>query len=337
MDPQILVTLGPRSINQNMISKMDEESVYLFRINMSHTPINKLEDIIKNIRKYTDTDICIDSEGAQIRNQTMANGEVYFKKGDVVKIHYTEVIGDLNNISFTPHYVSPLLMVGDILRIDFNSVKFKVFEKNKTYCLATVESGGKVGSNKATNLNREITLDGITPKDKKAIEIGRQMGINYFALSFANHPSDVQMMREYVGKSRTIISKIESRSGLLHLEGIINESDAVLIDRGDLSREICIEKIPFLQRRIISFARSKKTPVYVATNLLESMITTGFPTRAEVNDVVSTLLMGANGLVLAAETAIGEFPVESVIMIRKLIGQFHMWTPNTSVEELLLN
>ena len=111
--------------------------------------------------------------------------------------------------------------------------------------------------------------------------------------------------------------------------------DEILIDRGDLSRRVPIEKVPFLQRRIISFARSRKTPVFVATNLLESMVTRKSPTRAEVNDVVSTLLMGADGLVLAAETAIGGFPVEAVAMIRKLIDESGRWTPDTSLTEIL--
>jgi len=115
----------------------------------------------------------------------------------------------------------------------------------------------------------------------------------------------------------------------------LDETDEILIDRGDLSRQVDLVKIPFFQRRIISTARSKKKPVFVATNLLESMISNRMPTRAEINDVVSTLLMGANGLVLAAETAIGKYPVESVKNIRKLIEQFKTWTPNTSIEELL--
>jgi len=142
-------------------------------------------------------------------------------------------------------------------------------------------------------------------------------------------------MRRIVGDKASIISKIESRNGLINLASILDETDEILIDRGDLSRQVDLVKIPFFQRRIISTARSKKKPVFVATNLLESMISNRMPTRAEINDVVSTLLMGANGLVLAAETAIGKYPVESVKNIRKLIEQFKTWTPNTSIEELL--
>jgi pyruvate kinase len=154
-------------------------------------------------------------------------------------------------------------------------------------------------------------------------------------MSFANLPKDVDLMRSLCGSDANIICKIESPSGVNNLEGIIKRTDAILIDRGDLSRRIPIERIPFLQRRIISISRQMNTPVFVATNLLESMVKTKSPTRAEVNDVVSTLEMGGNGLVLAAETAIGKYPIESVQMIRKLINEFEKWTPNTSISDLI--
>ena len=131
------------------------------------------------------------------------------------------------------------------------------------------------------------------------------------------------------------VSKIESIKGVLNLKDILPLVNQILIDRGDLSREISIEKIPFIQRSIIAYARMYETPVYVATNLLESMINHGSPTRAEANDVASTLLMGANGLVLAAETAIGRYPVESVEMVNAIIKQFEQWSPDASFQDMV--
>ena len=142
-------------------------------------------------------------------------------------------------------------------------------------------------------------------------------------------------MRNLIGEKSNLISKIESVKGVLNLDGILNAADQILIDRGDLSREVPIEKIPFLQRRIIARAKSKSIPVFVATNLLESMIDTKNPTRAEVNDVVSTLLMGADGLVLAAETAIGQYPLGVIKMVNALVRQYNRWTPNSSFEDIL--
>ena len=335
MNHKILVTLGPSSMQQDIISQMEKENIHLFRINLSHTPAELLEDVISEAKSYTKVPICIDSEGAQIRNNSVVNGGVLLKKADVVKIHVDEVLGDSNNISFSPNYVAKQLRIDDELRIDFSSACIKVFERNKDHCLARVIVEGKVGSNKATDLNRELEMEAITPKDRKAIAIGKKMGIKKYALSFAGSKEDIKLLRELGGTDINVISKIESKKGLYNLNDILDASDEILIDRGDLSRQVDLTKIPFFQKRIISMARSKRVPVNVATNLLESMITFHAPTRAEVNDIVSTLLDGANGLVLAAETAIGRYPVDAVRIVRQLISHVERWTPNTSIRELL--
>ena len=210
-----------------------------------------------------------------------------------------------------------------------------VTEIYASHCKAEVINEGKIGNNKAADVNRDVSLKPITPKDEQAIKIGKRMGIHHYALSFASSKNDIEIMREKIGDDSYLISKVESMTALNNLKDIIQLSDVILIDRGDLSRQLPIEKIPFLQRRIISSAHARNTEVFVATNLLESMVTTMTPTRAEVNDVVSTLLMGASGLVLAAETAIGQYPVECVEMIHKLIEQYNRWTPDNNLEDIL--
>jgi pyruvate kinase len=231
--------------------------------------------------------------------------------------------------------VARRLVVGDRIRIDFHAVCIRVIETHPTHCLAVVEAGGHVGSNKAADVDREIPLAPLTPKDEHCIALGRRLGIRDYALSFAQSQRTVRHIRELAGTDARIIAKIESRRGLRNLVPILEEADEILIDRGDLSREVAIEKVPLLQRRIIAVARSKGRPVHVATNLLESMVLTSSATRAEVNDVISTLEMGASGLVLAAETAIGRYPCEAVAMIRRLITQFERWTPHTTIADLL--
>lgn len=334
MEKRMLVTLGPTSMSEMVVRRMTEVGVSLFRVNLSHTPLANVESTIRKIQQWTDRPICLDSEGAQVRNQRMVDDSVVLVEGKYIKIHFTEVLGDSVNISFSPSFVAQELVVGDVITVDFNAACLRVIEIKRDCLVAVVEHGGGVGSNKAVDVDRRIELDPITKKDMEAFKIGKRMGINNFALSFANRRDDVEKMRNLVGDA-CIISKIESRAGVRNLKGILEATDQILIDRGDLSRQIPIEKIPFLQRRIISFARSRSVPVFVATNLLESMILTSSPTRAEVNDVVSTLLMGADGLVLAAETAIGKFPLDSVVMVRKLIDQTRKWTPNTSIEEIV--
>ena len=335
MSTNILVTLGPSSLNIRTVKELTKKGVDLFRINLSHTKLDDVRDIIENIQSWTDVPVCLDSEGAQIRNQDMVSEFVNFKKDDIVKIHHDSVVGDSNNISFTPDNVSQQLNVGDEIRVDFNSVCFCITEIHDNFVLATVKRGGTVGSNKAADSNADIKLSAVTPKDEKAFEIGLSLGVENFSLSFTNSAEDVSQVREIIGNNSNLISKIESIKGVLNLGEILPVVDQILIDRGDLSREVSIEKIPFIQRRIISYARSKDTPVYVATNLLESMIKSASPTRAEANDVASTLLMGASGLVLAAETAIGDYPVEAVEMVNLIIKQYNRWTTESSFNEII--
>jgi pyruvate kinase len=337
MNTKVLVTLGPASLNKKIVKKLADRGVDLFRINLSHTKLNDLGDILKKLKSWTEVPICLDSEGAQIRNQDMATEFVHFKTGDTVKIHHQQVIGDNKNISFAPQSVSREFNVGDTIKVDFNAVSLKVIENAKDFLLATVVNDGVVGSNKAADLDRDIHLEALTPKDKLAFLAGLENGVKNFSLSFTNTAEDVKEIREIIGYNTNLISKIESIKGVINLGEILPVVDQILIDRGDLSRQISIEKIPFIQRRIISYAKSKDVPVYVATNLLESMIIARSPTRAEVNDVASTLLMGAQGLVLAAETAIGAHPVETVDMVYSLIKQYNRWTPESSLSDIIKN
>jgi len=322
-------------MSRETVAQCEKQNVYVFRINLSHTPIEAVGPTIDKIKGWTGVPICLDSEGAQLRNHKMAGDGVKFFKGDEVKIHFKPVIGDRHNISFTPINIAPQLVVGDSITVDFNHACLKVVEKHSTFVTSIVESGGIVGSNKASDVNRELDFLTVSPKDEEAIKISLDKGIKHFALSFANRRSDVELMRELCGPDSIIISKIESPSGVLNLEDILEVTDEILIDRGDLSRKIPLKKIPFLQRKIISIARAREIPVYVATNLLESMVTQLSPTRAELNDVVSTLLMGASGLVLAAETAIGDHPVGAVEMIRRLIQESETWTTETALSEMI--
>ena len=336
MNIRVLVTLGPSSLDMKTVKKLTNKGVNLFRINLSHTKLNDVENIIKKIQSWTNVPVCLDSEGAQIRNQDMVKEHVKYKLGNTVKIHHRPVIGDNENISLAPQSVSRKLRVGDIIRVDFNAISLKIVEEANDYLLATVEADGIVGSNKAADLlNREIQLDALTDKDKHAFELGLKMGVRDFSLSFTNTVEDIRKTREIIGDNSNLISKIESVKGVINIKEILPEANQILIDRGDLSRQISIEKIPFIQRKIISHAKSKDVPVFVATNLLESMVKARSPTRAEVNDVASTLLMGAQGLVLAAETAIGAYPVETVEMVYSLIRQYNRWTPESSLSDII--
>ena len=324
MKKQILCTLGPSSMDEQTIKRLGSIGVNMFRINLSHTPKKDITKILTYVKNITHIPICIDTEGAQIRNGTIKNKSVIIHEHTIVKIHGKAIIGDETQFNLYPEYVIKELIIGDIISIDFDLVLLQVTEICNDTVLLRVLNGGEMGQCKAVTVHRSIDLPPLTKKDKYGIKIAYKMGINHFALSFANHPNDVDLIRSISGEGAFIISKIESRNGYNNLNKIVEKSDAILIDRGDLSREYPIERIPSLQNRIIDKCNKSDTPVYVATNLLETMITENSPTRAEVNDVYTTLERGADGLVLAAETAVGKNPIRCVRMINKIIHSFEI-------------
>lgn len=331
---KILCTIGPSSLNKKTIHRMDDLGVDIFRINLSHTDIRDVRKVILKMRSYTDKPICLDTEGAQIRTCDMLNGRVCLQEGNIIELRKKTGRGDSRWISLNPGFVIDKLAPGDIVSVDFNSVLLQVIRSGKNTVSARVLSGGYVGSNKAITIDRHIRLPVASKKDKAAVRIGLKLGISHYALSFANGKEAVEEFRRLVGPGATIISKIESREGVCNLDGILQVSDAILIDRGDLSREEPIEKIPFIQKLIIKKANSANVPVYVATNLLESMVKDKKPTRAEANDVVNTLMDGADGLVLAAETAIGAYPINCTVMISKIIRQYSEFSLRASITDL---
>ena len=321
MAKEILCTLGPASMNENIISRLEELGITLFRINLSHTPLDKVASSIKFVTSCTKVPFCLDSEGAQIRTGSFAFGEVQFQENSVVRAHLRHVPGDVKDFNFYPLDIISKFRVGDFISIDFNAVLVQVIQQTREFIVMRVINGGTVGSNKAVTVDRDIDLPPFTPKDQAAFRIGVEMGIKHFALSFANEGADVDATRSIVGNDAFVISKIECRNGLINLADIATKSDAILIDRGDLSRQIAIEQIPGYQKKIIREGKKYGCRVYVATNLLESMVTSPIPTRAEANDVYNTILDGADGLVLAAETAIGKYPVRCASMVVRIMNE----------------
>jgi len=320
--PEILCTLGPASLDRRTIQRLEQSGATLFRINLSHTKLADLPRIIETIRSVTHIPICLDSEGAQIRTGEFIDGSINLRDNTVVRVHYRRVPADDKNFNLYPVDIARQLQPGDFVSIDFNSALVQVIAQENDCVLMRVLQGGLVGQNKAVTVERDIPMPPLTEKDVAALTLGREMGLSHFALSFASRGEDVQYLRSMVGENAFIISKIESRSGLKNLEKIAANSDALLIDRGDLSRQVPIELLPQTQKSIIQRARAVACRVYVATNLLESMVSTPTPTRAEVNDIYNTLTDGADGLVLAAETAIGKYPIQCASMVSKIIHGF---------------
>lgn len=313
-----------------IVQEMDSSGVDIFRINLSHTKFEDFPSIIKDIQNWTQKSICIDTEGAQIRTGKVKEGQTILKSNSVIALTGAETLGNELSIPLYPIHPFKDLQLGDVLSLDFHSAVVQVIQIEKDKVSARVLFGGEVGSNKGVALDRQVWLPAFTEKDLKILDLSKKMGLKYFALSFAARKEDVEKLRQFFPYLIFLMSKIESKSGLANLEDICQASDAIIIDRGDLTRDVPIQKIGLAQRHILDVAKKTETPVYVATNLLESMLNNLQPTRAEINDITSTLLSGAEGLVLAAETTIGRYPVESVRMISQVSKEIQDYAKSKS-------
>ena len=317
----VICTLGPASRDPDVITNLDARGVDLFRINLSHTALEAVETTIDFIRRYSSVPICLDTEGAQVRCGPVVP-DLVLGDGTEIELVTEPVLGSADRLTLTPHHAFAALRPGSALSVDFHGAVLRVVEVHSGFVRAVVERGGRIGSNKAVTVDPPPDLPPLTEKDVAAIAIGCRKGINDYALSFAASAEGVRQIRELIPPTAHLISKIESRAGVRNMDEIIEASDAVLIDRGDLSREVPLEEVPYYQKAIVRRANRWHKPLYVATNLLESMVLYNRPTIAEVNDIANTLLDGAHGLVLAAETAIGLDPVAAVDMVRRAIATF---------------
>jgi len=320
---KIICTLGPSSYNSSVLKKLQNLKVNIFRINLSHTSKNDIYNKIIYLKKNKIKNICIDTEGAQVRTTKVKN-KILFKKNKKVIISISAKLSSKKKINLYPNFDLLKCNIGTKINIGFNNLALIVKKKNyKSKILtAKVIDEGYLESNKAVHINQNINLPALTAKDLFAIDLAIKNGIKFFAMSFVNKENDIKQIRKLIKNNTFLISKIETRSALQNLEKISKKSDALLIDRGDLSRYVPIEEIPTAQEKIINHGKEKNVPIYVATNLLETMIKEHQPTRAESHDIYSTLKQGASGLVLAAETAIGRNPIDCVKFLKKSISVF---------------
>lgn len=311
---EIFCTLGPSSLNKKFLN-FSNKNISLLRLNLSHIESHKLANTIKFVRKYSKVPICIDTEGSQIRSKVKATK--FLKANSMIKIYKAN-----GKFNLYPSYVFEKLKAGDLLNIGFRDLLIKIKKIEKKIIKAKVIRSGYLENNKGIHLeNRKIKLNFLTEKDFRSIKIAKKMKIKYFALSFTNSHEDVIKFNKLL-KNEIKIFKLESSSAIKNLDKILKVGKKFLIDRGDLSKEISTEMIPIAQRKINLLGKRKKKDIYVATNFLESMLKNNYPTRGEVNDIYNTLELGSKGVVLAAETAIGKFPINSVKFLKKIIKIF---------------
>ena len=318
---KIICTIGPSSNKPEILEKLKDRGATFFRINLSHTEEKDIEDRIKDLLGYN-VPLILDTEGSQIR--TGNTSEIEFPEGQIVKIHAKEGICDSSNLFFKPLEIVPKLNEGDLISLEFSSVLLKVTEnynqyKSEVVCKTLI--GGTVGGQKAVQIESPtFNLPPFSKKDYLAIVLAKKYGIKHFTLSFMESPDSVIEFRRLYPES-IIYSKIESKKGLDHFMEIAKVSEGILLDRGDLGSQVPLEKIPFIQKLIFKKVSELGKEAFVATNTLEQMAFTLKPNKAEVNDIINTILDGATGIALTKETAIGKYPVETLNMALNLISQ----------------
>jgi pyruvate kinase len=323
---KIIVTLGPATSTEADLRKIKDKGVDFVRINMSHSTLDDLHKFIAMAR-IVDIPFMIDTEGSQVRSGDLYQNSINIEENQEIKLTSSPIVGNEKEIHIKPSVVIPQLEPGDLINIDFDTLTLRVTDTttaSQGFVTAKAITSGAMGKNKAVVIDsasgKKIILPALSEKDYQAINIGLDEGIGHIAFSFARSGAAVDEVRRASQNTMKIISKIECVDALKNLNEIIEKSDSILIDRGDLSKEIPLEKIPFTQKIILNRAKKLNTEVFVATNLLETMSEKKKPTRAEVHDIINTLMDGASGLVLAGETAVGNYPMECISMLNKLIN-----------------
>jgi pyruvate kinase len=318
---KIICTIGPASNKPEILEKLKDRGADFFRINLSHTEENEIEDRIKDLLGY-EVPIILDTEGMQVRSGNTT--ELVLKEGQELKLHNSKINCDQGNIFLNPVGVIPLLKEGDLISIDSNSVLLKVYNQKNLkdgYLECKVLMGGTIGGKKAVQIDSPtFQLSLFSRKDHIAFDLAKKHKIRNFTLSFMDSPKTVLRFKQNYPNT-VVYSKIESRKGLDNFIEIAKVSDGILIDRGDLSSEVPLERIPLIQKYVIKKVRDLGKEVFVATNTLEQMSLLHKPSRSEVNDIINTLLDGSTGIALTKETAVGKYPVETVNMLVNLIKQ----------------
>jgi len=327
---KIIVTLGPSTRTEEDLRKIKESGVDFVRINMSHSSAEDLRYYIK-LSKKVGIPFIIDTEGSQVRTGELKEARIYFEEGTRVMLTNKKIVGDKTKISIRPAEILSQLDVGDVIYCDLGSLILRVHDVQNAssgHISAQVITSGFLGNNKGAMVhsmipNKGYDLPVLTQKDYKSIKLGLSEGVGFIAASFMRSGKSVDEVRRATKGKMKIISKIECIDALENLSEIIKKSDYLFIDRGDLSKEIAIERIPFTQKIIIGEAHREGKGVFVATNLLETMIENPKPTRAEIHDIEQTILDGAYGIVLAAETAVGKYPFECINTFNRVIEHVH--------------
>lgn len=321
---KVVATLGPASNSAEKIKELFECGADVFRINMSHTPqdeLKRLHGVIREIEGAVGRPIgiLVDLQGPKLRIDTFENEKIELVHGDKFSLVSDKVQGDQGKV-YLPHpEIFQAVEAGERLLLNDGRQELRVLEASKTEIKTEVVHGGTLSDRKGVSLPDTVLPVGpLTPKDRSDLDYALNLDIDWIALSFIQRPEDIAECRKITGGRAAIMSKIEKPAALRNLEEIIEQSDGIMVARGDLGVELPLEQVPGWQKRMTRAARRTGKPVVVATQMLESMIEAPVPTRAEVSDVSTAVFEGADAIMLSAESAMGAYPDRAVSMMDKI-------------------
>lgn len=322
---KIVATLGPATATPEKIAALFEAGVDVFRLNFSHgvqADHKARLDIVRALEKTTGRPIGImaDLQGPKLRVGTFAGGRVRLADGAPFRLDLDKTPGDAQRASLPHPEVFAALTPDTDLLLDDGNIRLRVEKCDKDFAQTRVINGGNLSDRKGVNVpNAVLLLSPLTPKDRADMAFALDMGADWIALSFVQRPEDVAEARKLIGNRAGVLVKLEKPAAITKLTEIIELSDSVMVARGDLGVEMPPEDVPPLQRRIVGACRAAGKPVIVATQMLESMVRVPVPTRAEASDVATAVYEGADAVMLSAESASGEYPVEAVKMMDRII------------------
>ncbi|MBV9529395.1 pyruvate kinase [Sphingomonas sp.] len=321
---KILATLGPASSTPEMIRQLMIAGADAFRINMSHGDQQAKAALVNAIRALEEefrrpTTILFDLQGPKLRVGHFDSGATQLKTGERFIFDRRASSGDAHRVELPHPELFEAVKPGTNILIDDGKVRLKVLESGEEQIVTQVQVGGRVSDNKGVNVpDVVVPIPALTEKDRSDLQFALEQNADWVALSFVQRPEDVAEARSLIGDRAALLAKIEKPAAIDRLNDIVALSDAVMVARGDLGVELPPEQVPPLQNRIVATARQFGKPVVVATQMLESMITSPTPTRAEVSDVATAIYDGADAVMLSAESAAGQYPCEAVQMMDRI-------------------
>ena len=322
---KILATLGPASSTREQIAALFKAGADVFRLNFSHGSHEDHQaryDIIRELEEEFERPIGIlmDLQGPKLRVGAFAAGSVDLKTGAKFRLDLDDAKGDSKRVQLPHPEIFAAIKPGTNLLLDDGKLRLCIKKCGKDFADVEVAVGGKLSDRKGVNVpDVVLPLSPLTKKDRADLRFGLDMGADWVAMSFVQRPEDVAELRKLIGGRAKLMAKLEKPAAIERLEEIVELSDAVMVARGDLGVEMPPEDVPAIQKRIISAGRKSGKPVVVATQMLDSMVHAPAPTRAEASDVATAVYDGADAVMLSAETASGDYPVEAVAMMNRII------------------